>query len=343
MLSLGVLGVVAVVYTMLGGLRAVMITDVVQFFILLGGLVLTVVSISVSLGGPGQWWPSHWAGHWDSQPLLSLSPTVRVTLFGSMLSYSLFWICSSISDQVTVQRYLTTRDVKTARRAFLTNLAADLVVAAFLMMTGFALLGFFTHNPQFLPKSGSLLDEADFLFPHYIANYLPVGVAGLVVSAMLAAAMSSLDSGLNSIATVFSVDFLGRLGSRARSDLDQLKIARRLILVLGLLVMLLACFIGHVPGNLLELVFKTVGLFFGPMAGLFVMALFFRWANGPGAIVGALCGFVIAFCIAFWDLISGGPTLSFQWIIPLALVVHLVVGSLVSVAWARLFGNSDIV
>ena len=324
------LGTIAVLYTTLGGLRAVMVTDVVQFFVLVVGILLTIIFITVDLGSVRAWFPTAWAPDWDEQPLFSLSPTVRVTLLGSMISYTTFWVCASISDQVAIQRYLATRDARTARRALLTNLIADILVSSLLVLTGFALLGFFQHHPDLLPKGQDLLGDVDLLFPHYIANFLPIGVAGLVVSAMLAAAMSSLDSGLNSITTVFSVDVLGRCGRSTRSDGQRLKIARGLTLGLGVAVVLLACCMGMVPGNIVEVLFKTVGLFFAPLAGLFFTALFVRFATGIGTISGAVCGFATAALIAYWDVITGGPTISFQWIIPTALVVQVTVGSLIS-------------
>lgn len=327
---IGVLGTIAVIYTTLGGLRAVMVTDVVQFFVLVGGIVLTIVFITVDLGSVHAWFPTAWAPGWDEQPLFSLSPTVRVTLLGSMISYTTFWVCASISDQVAIQRYLATRDASTARRALLTNLIADILVSILLVLTGFALLGFFQHHSHLLPEGKDLLGDVDFLFPHYIANFLPIGVAGLVVSAMLAAAMSSLDSGLNSITTVFSVDVLGRCGRSTRSDRQRLKIARGLTFGLGVAVVLLACCMGMVPGNIVEVLFKTVGLFFAPLAGLFFTALFVRFATGIGTIVGAVCGFATAALIAYWDVITGGPAFSFQWIIPTALVVQVAAGSLIS-------------
>ena len=169
------LGLIAIVYTMLGGLRAVMITDVVQTAILLGGLLLTVGFITAHLGGPGAWWPTEWAAHWDEQPLISFSPCVRVTMFGSILYTFLFWACASISDQVTIQRYLATRDARTARRAFLVTSVADVLVSVALALTGFALLGFFHHHPELIPAGQSLSGDADYLFPYYIANFLPAG------------------------------------------------------------------------------------------------------------------------------------------------------------------------
>ena len=154
--AIWLLGAFAVAYTMLGGLRAVMITDVVQSGILLGGLVLTIVFITINLGGPSAWLPTEWAPHWDEQPLFSFSPTVRVTILGSLFYAIMFWGCSSVSDQITIQRYLSTRDIKTARRAFMVTAFMDVFTTIVLVLTGFALLGFFQHHSEFLPAGTSV-------------------------------------------------------------------------------------------------------------------------------------------------------------------------------------------
>ena len=151
-----------------------------------------------------------------------------------------------------------------------------------------------------------------------------------MVSAILAAAMSSLDSGLNSVITVLTVDWLDSPGHE-RPDAQRLRRARWLTLGIGVIVLALACVIGLVPGNIVDVVIKSSGLFFAPMAGLFVMALFIPFATPAGAVVGAAAGLVAATVFAYWDVLTGGPTLSVLWIIPVALFTHLVVGCLVSV------------
>src|SRR5213076_3479949 len=97
-----------------------------------------------------------------------------------------------------IQRYLTTRNAAAARRAFLLNNFADATVTAILTLVGVALLGFYRTVPGALPAGVTLAKNGDALFAHYISHYLPVGVSGLVVSGLLAAAMSSLSSGINS-------------------------------------------------------------------------------------------------------------------------------------------------
>lgn len=322
-------GLVAVFYTFLGGLRAVIITDVFQFLILMFGAVLTITFVSVKLGGFG-WWPTAWAPNWDHQPLFSWDPRVRVTVVGTLVATLLWWVCTAGSDQVVIQRYLATRNSAAARRSFLVNAIAEGLITVLLGAVGFALLGFYQANPHFLTEGRNLVVDADYLFPHFVANFLPAGVAGLVVAAMFAAAMSSLDSGTNSIVTVLTRDLLPRLRKGRETVRDELMSARYLVLGIGIAIVLISSQMGRVPGNIFEVTNKTNGLFVGPLFGLFVLALFVPGSNGFGAALGAVYGFLAAVLIAYWDVLTGQEGISFQWIILTALLVHVGVGAVLS-------------
>ncbi|OHB55770.1 MAG: hypothetical protein A2Y07_10605 [Planctomycetes bacterium GWF2_50_10] len=322
-------GVVTVVYSSIGGFSAVIITDVFQAFILMTGAVLTVVCISISMGGVGSWWPHSWASNWDQQPFFSLNPEVRVTVVGTMVAYFVWWICTACSDQMAIQRYLATKDAKSARRAFLINNTADVLVSILLALVGFALLGYFRANPQLLDGKDPIAN-ADFLFPHYIANFLPMGVGGLVVSGMFAAAMGCLSSGISSVTAVLKTDFWDRFGKRSSGEGHQVKSAKVIVVIIGIVVLLLSTQIGKVPGNILEVANKTVNLFVGPMGALFVMALFMPWVDEFGAIAGTIYGCAVAMIVAYWDVITGRGGLSFQWIMLASLIASLIVGSTLS-------------
>ncbi len=323
-------------YALYGGMRSVIITDVFQFVILLGGAIATIVIITVKLGGFG-WWPTQWAPNWDTQPVFSADPTVRATALGAIIAVIIWWVCTAGSDQVVIQRYLATPNAKTARRSFLTNMFADLTVTAVLACVGFALLGFFRANPQYLPSDATVSENADKLFPHFITNFLSPGFAGLVVAGMFAAAMSSLDSGINSIVTVFTTDFLPRLRRKSITDKQKLKLAKYLVLAIGVGVVLISSMMGKVPGNIIEVTNKTNGLFVGPLFVLFLLALFVPFSNAFGAFFGTLYGFIAAAVWGYWDLIANDESwrLTFQWITVVSLVAGVGSGVLLSWLWSR--------
>ena len=109
------LGLVTVAYTSLGGLRAVVLTDVLQTLVMFGGALMVLIVITVELGGVGQWWPRQWPAHWQP-PVFWYDPQVRFTFVGGFLSMFTWHICTAGSDQMAIQRYLATRDARAARR-----------------------------------------------------------------------------------------------------------------------------------------------------------------------------------------------------------------------------------
>jgi len=321
-----VIGLITVVYTSMGGLRAVVVTDVVQSFILLGGAILSIIMVSIAMGGVTAWWPTEWSPSWDDQPLFSWDLHVRATVVGSIVYMTVWWICTAGSDQLAIQRYLATRDVKTARRVFLTTGIANIVVTVFLASLGFALLGFFRAHPQYLQEAHlSMAEDGDKIFPFYIVKFLPMGVTGLVISGLLAAAMSSLSAGINSSCSVISADFFDRLGKSDVPEARRVRRTRIISVVSGLVTVLLSTMMGKVTGNIMEVTVRTNHIFVAPLFGLFFMALFIPFATPFGTAVGALAGCAVAVVIAYWDLITGEPTLSFQWISLISLIVNLVV------------------
>jgi len=321
-----VIGLITVVYTTMGGLRAVVVSDVVQSFILLGGAILSIVMISYEMGGVKVWWPTEWSPSWDNQPIFSWDLHVRATVVGSIVYMTVWWICTAGSDQLAIQRYLATRDVQTARRVFLVTGIANVVVAACLALLGFALLGFFRANPQYLEEAKLIMaKDGDKIFPHYISHFLPMGIAGLVISGLLAAAMSSLSAGINSSCSVISADFFDRFGKSKIPEARRVRRTRIISAISGLLTVLLSMMMGKVTGNIMEVTVRTNHIFVAPLFGLFFMALFVPFARPFGTAVGALAGCAVAVVFAYWDLFTGDDPLSFQWISLISLIVNLVV------------------
>lgn len=321
------LGVITIAYTSMGGLRAVVFTDVMQTIILFGGALLSLALITVKMGGVGAWFPDAWSPHWDPVRVM-YDPGARITVAGAMTSSFVWHVCTAGSDQVAVQRYLATRNASSARRVVATSLSTDALVGVFLGILGVALYSFFQANPQMLPDNYQSLQNADTLFPRFIALGLPVGVSGLVIAGLLAAAMSSLSSGLNSSSLVLTVDFLDRFGPGRQTEDDRghVRKARIVSIFVGAVVIALSIAAGFVGGNLLEVVYRLVNLLVAPLFILFFMALFVPWATAPGAIAAGLASAAMAVAIAY----GGFLNLSFIWIMPMALLAGVVVGPTVS-------------
>ncbi|TWT55425.1 Sodium/glucose cotransporter [Thalassoglobus neptunius] len=330
-------GTVAVIYTSLGGLRAVVITDAIQTLLLYGG-ALTVIAIVTSKMGGFHWFPSQWHPIWDRQPIFPENAATRLTVIGAILSQGTWYVCTLGGDQTSVQRFMATKDAAAARRALAIQLIVAVIVAITLGLVGFALLGYFEANLDQLPPGTNLKADADDLFPFFISHLLPPGVSGLVIAAMFAAAMSSLDSGVNSITAVVMTDGLDRFGKKPESEEAHVRLARRLAFGIGLFVVILSSVMDRVPGNITAVTQKTSNLLATPIFGLFFYALFVPFASRTGVWIGTACGIVTAVLIAFSgpfyrffvDADQMTDPVSFQWIAPVALAVNLGVGCLVS-------------
>lgn len=320
-------GAVAVGYSSLGGMRAVVITDLIQFLLLFGGAVLVVATVTYRLGGFG-WFPTQWNSSWDTQPLIG-PPTVRVTVFGSIMFGTLWWVCTAGSDQTAIQRFMATGNARAARRSFLINSIAGIAVSLVLALVGFSLLAFYQADSESLAGM-TISKDADRLFPYFISHHLPVGASGLVVSAMFAAAMSSLDSGINSITAVVMTDFVSRFRDKPLAERTQARLSRCMALAIGLVVVTASARLQGVPGNFLEISQRTVGLFVTPLFVLFFFALFVPNATQAGAILGSVVGLLTAAIVAFSNAPDGSPMISFQYILPASLVAGVVSGWFVS-------------
>ncbi len=325
-----ILAFVTIIYTSMGGVRAVVMTDVIQCGILLSAAIVTIIIITVCLGGVQAWWPSHWPIHWP-EPRYGYDSNARVTMFGIMLATFTWYVCTSTSDQICVQRYLSTKDAKAARAVLFISLAADTLVTMILAAVGLGLLAYFRAFPHLLPDTQTLLTDSDKLFPQFIIIGLPVGLSGLVVAGLLACSMSALSAGINSTCSVISVDIVDRLrGKNKTAESNRVRQLKCISVFVGVIVVSLSLFVNMVQGNLVEVAFKVVNLLTAPLAGLFFLAMFVPWARGFGAMVGAACGLTVVVAISFWKEITGVQGISFLWAMPLSLVAEVGVGALVS-------------
>lgn len=324
-----VTGLVAVIYTSMGGLRTVVITDVVQFALLFIGATITIVVISFDLEGIS-WLSTDWSPTWDRQPWFSVDPHVRVSVFGATLSMLVWRVATAGGDQTAIQRYMATQDTNAARRSYLVNSIATVIVTVLLAMLGLALLKFFSQFPEALGNGLTLAQDADRIFPYFISHYLPIGVSGLVVSAALAAAMSSVDSGVNSITAVVMSDFLQRFGWEPKTEAGALHFSKAMALAIGLAVIGASLFVQHVPGNFNEMTTKTSNLIVSPIFALFVLALWVPFATPLGAWLGCAYGIAAAVLISFWEVFTDRQAISFQWIGAGSLFTNLLVAVMVS-------------
>ena len=290
-LSILVMGVLSTAYTVMGGIEAVVWTDVLQAAVLMGGAMLGVIVAVVGMdGGPGEFLAVAQSGskfhmiNWDWD---ITTTAIWVVMLGSACQRT----ADLTADQAVVQRYLTTRDARQSARAVWTSVAASIPWALVVFLFGTALFAFFKTHPERLNPSL----QTDAIVPWFVVEEMPPGVSGLVIAALFAAAMSSLDSSIHSVATTLTVDFYKRFRPHS-SDRSQLRLARWLTALLGTLgtaVALLAA--TYQIESLWDLFLKFAGLAAGGLAGLFMLGIFTKRANGVGAAAGAIAGALIMY------------------------------------------------
>ena len=335
-------GVIGMSYTIVGGIRAVMITDVVQFGILLGGAVLTLLYITIRCGGVSGWWPD-WespaiqALDWSKPKLFSLDPNVRMSVISVMIYGCSYWIMTATGDQVIVQRFLSTKDTRAARRGFGLTIIGDLVKSAVLYLTGLALVGFYLRFPENLPDAArGISGQSDKLFPHFIATVLPSGLTGLVVSAIFAAAMSCLNSGINSISTVLVKDFPNVFARSCDTDARQLRRAQYVGILVGSIAIGMSFAVTYMPGeNLLEITVRLSSLLAAPLFVAFALAFFAKRSTPAGAWTGISVGAFLGFLLTFWTnilhfLLGYEGNMSITFIMPLSALGAYIAGVIVS-------------
>jgi solute:Na+ symporter, SSS family len=319
------MAVLTVAYTSMGGLQAVVFTDVLQTFIMLGGALLSIILITVNLGGVSAWWPTGWSSQWDA-PSFFFATEARVTMSMAILANFVWYVCTAGSDQMAIQRYLATRDAQAARRMFGISLVCDVGVTLLLAALGLAVFAYFNAHPEMLPEGGTLASNADQLLPRFIVQVLPAGISGLVVAGILSAAMDSLSSGVNSSCSVITVDWLDRFRRVKLHGQQHVYEAKIVSWLVGLVVVVLSLFASYIEGNLQEKCYTVVNLLTAPLFVLFFMAMFVPWATALGTWLAAAASIAIAVAMAYGNFLG----LSFLWILPVSLATGIVVGTLAS-------------
>ncbi len=289
------MGGLSILYTVLGGIEAVIWTDVLQTFVLLGGAIIVLIYIPFHVEGGissaiDLALDANKLRLWDLTWDLS-TPTIWVIVIGGFTGN----VIQYGSDQTVVQRYLTTKDEQSAANSIRLGAWMAFPSAFIFVSLGTALYVFFHSNPKALPIS---LENPDAIFPWFIATQLPVGVSGILIAAIFAAAMSSLDSSMNSVASVITTDYYKRLFV-PKSETHYLNFARIVTLIAGICGTLLALYMARGGVTSLWDQFNLiVGLFAGGLGGIFVLGIFSREAHGLGAMMGLILSGGIQYVIS---------------------------------------------
>lgn len=313
-------GLFTIVYTALGGMRAVVWTDVVQVFVLIGGALFAVgfilhdLGLSQVIGTTATFHKTH---------AINLAFDVRQPTIWTFLSLAVLeGILCFPRDQIVMQRVMSTATPRAASRSILTFAAILTPCAVLFYAIGTALFAFYRAHPAALDPTRPI----DAVFPTFIGTQLPHGIVGMVVAGVLAAAMGVLSGIINSVATLLSVDFYARF-LPGRSQRQIVRFSEYASVVVGVVGISIAIILSRLNvHSLLDLTIELGGVFGGSFAGAFPLGMFSRRANWQGAAIGIVVSAAVTMTV--WAMQAVHPYLY----LAIAIAVTLVVGWVAS--WA---------
>ncbi|MAC51871.1 MAG: hypothetical protein CME31_04925 [Gimesia sp.] len=361
-----VLGVVSIFYTMLGGLRAVMWTDVLQFFIFSLTILLTLgLILNQTEGGVSGMWSTYFEGR--DNVLIDFTPSMTLEYGSWALLIGLFLegLSAFGADQVAVQRYISARSEKTSQIGFSINILGMWIVVPGLLAIGVGLYShyqqfpeeivsvlttelngelpdwrsgdgmtipeYYASYPQYVAEDIRALNKQDEALPQYVRLHFPPGVVGLFLVALMAAVMSSIDSGIHSVTTALMVDFRDRHFAHWKPENNMIEMLqdRALVVLIGILSIFLACNVGEM-GDVFAIGKKMTAGFGGPLLAVFILALFCKNSTTVGVMTGALSGALITISLMYLaaDWFS-------VWFWPIGFGLTMLIGLVVSLLTAK--------
>jgi SSS family solute:Na+ symporter len=288
------IGAFATVYTVMGGLKAVIWTDVLQA-IVLGGAVIAVLVLAVSRIDGG--WSGFWSiatqhnkfkmFHLNSKILSPENFTGQNTVF-TAAAYGLFMYLPGYAvSQNMIQRYVCAGSLAGGRRMVLLSAAINTALGFLFILVGTALFAFYCQSGSAgLPSAGLEITKEDQILPYFVSTQLPgLGLVGLILAGLFAAAMSTIDSGINGVTSVIVYDWLsGRKLS--------LRVSRILTILLGVIVIGAAIIASLINESVIDIIMAIAGIFLGMLLAIYLMGMFIPHANPQGVLIGLAVGTV---------------------------------------------------
>lgn len=325
--SILIIGVVTILYTYLGGMSAVIWTDVIQLVIYIAGALVAAAILLTRI--PGGWGEVMAVGS-EFHKFQLLDFTFQLsrsyTFWSGIIGGAFLTTATHGTDQLMVQRYLCSRDARQATTALLTS--GVIIFAQFILflLIGVMLFVFYRDFP-ILPAD--VAARADRVFPHFIVTQLPHGIVGLVIAAIFAAAMSTLSSSLNSSSATAVTDFYRPLFARDRSDGHYLKVSRLLTAAWGVVQIIVAILSIAMEQRVVDAVLSIASFTNGPILGVFLLGSLTKRVGRVGALVGIVVG--IAVMIFVWLQLQ----VSWQWYVLIGSLVTFSVGVITSLVFEK--------
>src|SRR5580704_12171743 len=329
-LSIGIISALTLIYTFEGGMTAVIWTDVIQMFIYIGGTLVAIYTLGTHV--PGGWSQIHAVAAAAGKFHLfnfALNLTQNYTFWAGIIGGTFLTMASHGTDQLMVQRMLAARNLRESRIALLASGAIIFLQFTLFLLIGAGLYVFYGLHP-------TTFASADRIFPSFIVQQMPIGIAGLLVAAILAAAMSNLSAALNSLSSTTVVDFYMHLRPNA-DDRERAIISKSSTVFWALVLFAIAVATVSVggKGHVVEIALSIASVAYGCLLGVFLLGTLTRYANELGASIGMVFGFALNLWI--WQgafPVHLGPVtiphIAWTWYVLIGAAATFIIGALAS-------------
>jgi SSS family transporter len=350
-LSIAIISALTLLYTFEGGMAAVIWTDVVQMAIYVGGTFVAIYTIGAHVSG--SWSTIHTvaaaAGKFHMLNF-AFDLTTAYTFWAGVLGGTFLTMASHGTDQLMVQRMLAARNLRESRLALLSSGVVIFMQFALFLLIGAGLYVFYGQHP------GTVFRTNDYIFPSFIVQQMPLGIAGLLVAAILAAAMSNLSAALNSLSSTTVVDFY--MGFRPHADDRERGIVSKSSTVLWAIVLFVIAIyslsVGG-KGHVVEIGLSIASVAYGCLLGVFLLGTLTKFATQWGTAIGMVSGFTLNIALwkfpgtALWTSSirqSDGithpgpftitiPHIAFTWYVIIGAIVTFAIGSFASLIFRK--------
>jgi SSS family transporter len=317
--TIALIGVLCTTYTLVGGMKSVIWTQVTQFVVLVGGIVVVFVSLLTDTTGN---FSQLWASASDAGKLrlfhFTLDPTLDVAFGGIIIGTFFQNLALYGADQVAVQHYMTARSLSNIRRTIWLQSLLVLPIVFFLHVIGLLLWLFYQQHPERL----GALPSVDYVMAYFVVHELPAGVPGLIFAGLLAATMAVTAGGLSGLSAATMNDFY-RLVKPGLNDRHYIRSSRIFTLCWGAMATMSALFVNRL-GILIEASVKINTFFGGVLLGIFLLGMLSSRARGGATLAAGAVGLAI---VCYVGLLT---KISFFWYAPIGCGVTLLVGYLIS-------------
>ncbi len=318
--SIAVIGVLTVVYTYFGGIKAVVWVDALQLCLYLVGAAIAVVALNSAV--PGGWTGIFQAAS-DAGKLdifnFNFELSQAYTIWSGVIAGSFFAMASHGTDQLLVQRLLTCRDLRDSQRALMGSGVVVMAQFALFLIVGLGLWAFY---------NGRAFDTNDEIFATFIVQELPAGVSGFLIAGVFAAAMSSLSSSVNSLASTSTYDFWAPMRGLKNDDVSLLGVGKLFTMVwAGLLIggAILFIPIGR-QTTAVEVALAIASMVYGGLLGAFFLGVFSKRVDPLSGTTGIVVG--ILTIVIIWSVPSLKAELAWPWFVPVGAAITFLIGHL---------------